>query len=83
MVDQARANFPELDFQVGSMGELDAADGSLSGVGQRTRPHGPPPSPRAVAALLEAAGLHVVMSTVFEPAGRPGAQMAGVIALRE
>ncbi len=131
MIDQARANFPELDFQVGSMSELDAADGSLSGViawlstihlldeqvpavlaeFHRVLAVGAPVvltfqvgdgpkhftqlwgseldltvhrrRPEAVAALLEAAGLHVVMSTVFEPAGRPGALMAGVIALRE
>jgi ubiquinone/menaquinone biosynthesis C-methylase UbiE len=37
--------------------------------------------PETVAAMLRGAGFHVVMSTVSEPAGRPGAQMACVIGL--
>lgn len=131
MVEQARTNFPELDFQVGSMTELAEPAGSLSGViawlstahlpdqqlpevlaeFHRVLTDGAPVlltfqvgdgpkqfthlwdsevdltvhrrHPEAVAALLGAAGFHVVLTSVFEPAGRRGAEAACLIAVRE
>jgi hypothetical protein len=38
--------------------------------------------PDAVNEMLAEAGFHVVMTTVFEPVGRPGMQVACIIALR-
>nr|WP_241266709.1 class I SAM-dependent methyltransferase [Streptomyces scabichelini] len=129
MIEQARANFPELDLEVGSMAEIDRPDASLSGViawlstihlrddqlpavlvgFRRVLTDGAPVlmafqvgdgpkhvdqqwgsqvdltvhrrRPEAVAAMLQGAGFHVVMSTVFEPVGRPGAQVACLIGL--
>lgn len=130
MVEQAKTNFPEITFEVGSMDELRQADRSLSGVlawlsiihvpdrelPQVLRefhrvlvPEAPVllafqmgdgskhlteqwgtdidltlyrRRPDAVNEMLAEAGFRVVMTTVFEPAGRPGVQVACIIALR-
>ncbi|MEV7097935.1 class I SAM-dependent methyltransferase [Amycolatopsis sp. NPDC051045] len=131
MVRQARTNFPDLDFTIGSMSELAESEGSLSGViAWLSTIHLPEPQlqevlaefhrvlidgapvlltfqvgdgvkhftqqwgsevdlvvhrrrPEAVEAMLVSAGFHVVLTSVFEPAGRRGAQAACLIALRE
>ncbi|GAA3590005.1 class I SAM-dependent methyltransferase [Kineosporia mesophila] len=130
MIEQARKNFPELDLEVGSMAELSAPGGSLSGVVawlstihfpddqlpgvleefHRVLAVGAPVlmtfqvgdgpkhfeqlwggevdltvyrrRPEVLADQLRSAGFHVLMSTVFEPVGRPGAQAGCMIGLR-
>jgi ubiquinone/menaquinone biosynthesis C-methylase UbiE len=128
MIELARATYPSLSFEIGSMTALARPDASLSGVlGWLSIIHIPDdelPSvvaefervllvgaplmlafqvgdaashlterwghavdltlyrrrPEAVAELLSHNGFHVHLQTVFEPAGRPGMQVAVLIA---
>ncbi|MFG1924627.1 class I SAM-dependent DNA methyltransferase [Cryptosporangium sp. NPDC048952] len=129
MVAQARAAYPHLHFEVGSMTRLSEPDGSLDGLNAWFSiihiPDGDLPNvlaefrrvlapsaplmltfqvgdapkhftqawghdidmtihrrrPETVADMLTAAGLHVFMTTVFEPVGTPpGSQAATLIA---
>ena len=128
MVEQARASYPSLQFEVGSMTSLDQADQSLFGLiawlsivhisdedlpGVLAEFHrvlvplaplllafqvGDGPKhfsdlwghevdlvfyrwrPETVTEMLTAAGFHVHVTTVFEPVGRPGMQVACLIA---